>query len=148
MDGSIETIVRASGYIQSAFYANNTEYGYKIHDALSGSMHDHALQFKADLDIAGTANTMVKHEFVPAEIKYKWSNVTRNTMKLAKKEVKSEDEGKMVSPVCCSPRVLRDPVFPGAWFRERRVLTKHVELVGQRGGTSLDRQQGGAQQVR
>lgn len=61
-------------------------------------MHDHSLQFKADLDIAGTANTMVKHEFVPVDMKYKWSNVTRSTMKLARSEVTSEDEGKMVSP--------------------------------------------------
>jgi len=33
----------ASGYIQSAYYAANGEYGYKIHDGLSGSMHDHVL---------------------------------------------------------------------------------------------------------
>lgn len=35
LDGTIETVVRASGYIQSAFYANNTEYGYQIHDSVS-----------------------------------------------------------------------------------------------------------------
>lgn len=38
MDGTIEVRVRASGYIQAAYYVNNTEYGYQIHDALSGSM--------------------------------------------------------------------------------------------------------------
>jgi len=38
LDGTIEVKIRASGYIQSAYYANNEEYGYKIHDALSGSM--------------------------------------------------------------------------------------------------------------
>jgi primary-amine oxidase len=98
LDGSIETIVRASGYIQSAFYANNTDYGYQIHDALSGSMHDHSLQFKADLDIAGVNNTLVKHSFVPADIKYKWSNQTKSTMKLERREVTNEDDGKMVRP--------------------------------------------------
>lgn len=59
-------------------------------------MHDHALQFKADLDINGTANTLVKHEFVPVDVKYKWSNQTKSTMKLERSEVTSEDEGKMV----------------------------------------------------
>ncbi|KAK3712173.1 hypothetical protein LTR37_009264, partial [Vermiconidia calcicola] len=43
MDGSIQVIVRAAGYIQSAYYAKNDDYGYHIHDALSGSMHDHVL---------------------------------------------------------------------------------------------------------
>lgn len=61
-------------------------------------MHDHSLQFKADLDINGTANTLVKHEFVPVDVKYKWSNVTRSTMKLERSEIVNEDQGKMVSP--------------------------------------------------
>jgi primary-amine oxidase len=91
-----ETTVRASGYIQSAFYAKNDGYGYRIHDALSGSMHDHILNFKADIDILGTNNTMVKHIFEPIETTYPWSNVTKSTMHLARKEIKSEDEGKMV----------------------------------------------------
>jgi primary-amine oxidase len=59
-------------------------------------MHDHALQFKADLDIAGVNNTLVKHEFVPVDVDYKWSNVTRSTMKLARSEVINEDDAKMV----------------------------------------------------
>ena len=61
-------------------------------------MHDHALQFKVDLDINGTENTLVKHEVVAEEIKYKWSNVTKKTMKLERKEITNEDQGKMVSP--------------------------------------------------
>lgn len=97
LDGTVEVLVRASGYIQSAHFGNNTEYGYQIHDALSGSMHDHILTFKADLDIAGTNNTMVKHVFEPVDVKYPWSNITRSTMKLGKYEVANEDEAKMVS---------------------------------------------------
>jgi primary-amine oxidase len=38
LDGTVEVKARASGYIQGAYYANNGEYGYQIHDALSGSM--------------------------------------------------------------------------------------------------------------
>lgn len=38
LDGTVEMKVRASGYIQGAWAPNNEEYGYKIHDALSGSM--------------------------------------------------------------------------------------------------------------
>ena len=94
-DGSLETIVRASGYIQSAFPIKNEDYGYKIHDQLSGSMHDHVLNFKADFDIMGTSNTMVKHQVVAKNVDYPWSNTTRSTMHLERSCIKSEDEGKV-----------------------------------------------------
>lgn len=50
--------MQASGFIFAAFYAVNgttgeDEYGHRIHNALSSSMHDHVINFKADLDVAG-----------------------------------------------------------------------------------------------
>ena len=57
-DGSIETKVRASGYISSAFAGHNDEYGYRIDKGRSGAMHDHALTFKADIDIGGVKNSV------------------------------------------------------------------------------------------
>lgn len=65
LDGSIRVTVRASGYIQSAYWAHNGDYGFKIHDNLSGSMHDHVLNYKLDMDINGTANTLMKTAIVP-----------------------------------------------------------------------------------
>ena len=58
LDGSIKVSVRASGYIQSAYFAANQDYGYQIHDALSGSMHDHVLNYKA----VGSLKTVFLHE--------------------------------------------------------------------------------------
>ncbi|CAD0050799.1 unnamed protein product [Aureobasidium pullulans] len=96
MDGSINVEVRASGYIQSAYYANNDEYGYKIHDNLSGSMHDHILNFKADFDILGTNNTIAVVNQVPVSTVYPWSNgKARNTMKLEKSYIESEDQSRL-----------------------------------------------------
>ncbi|KAM0789976.1 hypothetical protein ACM66B_005309 [Microbotryomycetes sp. NB124-2] len=94
-DGSIETFVQASGYIQSAFYAHNDRYGYQIHDGLSGSMHTHVLAFKADVDILGTANTLQHHQVKKIEAKYVWSNQTRSTMYLAKNNITNEDYTKI-----------------------------------------------------
>jgi primary-amine oxidase len=37
-DGSIEVTVRASGYIEGTYFSHNEDYGYHIHDALSGAM--------------------------------------------------------------------------------------------------------------
>lgn len=64
-DGAIKIIVRASGYIQAAYWAHNGDYGFKINENLSGSMHDHVLNFKLDMDVEGTANSLIKTEFVP-----------------------------------------------------------------------------------
>jgi primary-amine oxidase len=96
IDGSINIVVRASGYIQSAYFAKNTEYGYQIHDALSGSMHDHVLNFKIDFDILGTANTMMTTSNVAVSEVYPWSDgKIRNTMKLQRSRIENEDEGKL-----------------------------------------------------
>ncbi|XP_014550026.1 hypothetical protein COCVIDRAFT_21377 [Bipolaris victoriae FI3] len=92
-DGAIEVKVRASGYIQGAYYAGNEEYGFKIHDALSGSMHDHVMTFKADLDIYGEKNSVQKVEVVPETTIYPWSQgQPHNTMKLNRGFVTSETD--------------------------------------------------------
>jgi primary-amine oxidase len=52
LDGTIEVSVRASGYILGVAFGNE-EYGFKIHDDLSGLIHDHVLTYKVDFDILG-----------------------------------------------------------------------------------------------
>lgn len=64
-DGAIEVSSRASGYISAAYWEDNPEYGFHIHDYLSGSLHDHVLTFKADLDVLGEKNSVQKVELVP-----------------------------------------------------------------------------------
>lgn len=80
--------MRASGYIYGAFYANykpGDEYGHRVHEALSTSLHDHVISFKADLDVAGSKNDMVRLAVEPAVISYPWDQPNtkqRNTMHL------------------------------------------------------------------
>jgi primary-amine oxidase len=106
----VEVTVRASGYIQSAYYYANDEHGaqypecrtsaapilssgYKIHSGLSGSMHDHCLLFKADIDILGTQNSIANHTIAPVVESYPWSHgATRSSMKLERSYIASEDE--------------------------------------------------------
>ena len=98
MDGTLEVKIRASGFIFGAFYsANNTksedEYGHRIHDALSSSMHDHVINFKADLDVAGTTNDMVRLALEPITTTYPWDKPevdARNTMHLVEYAVTEE----------------------------------------------------------
>ncbi|TFK22683.1 copper amine oxidase [Coprinopsis marcescibilis] len=96
LDGSIEVTVRASGYIQSTYYFGNEDYGYKIQKHLSGSMHDHVLSFKADIDIKGDKNSFETTSFVPAKVTYPWSNGRElNTMKVERSILQTEDDAKI-----------------------------------------------------
>jgi primary-amine oxidase len=91
-DGSIEVSVRASGYISATYFAENDEYGFKIHESLSGALHDHVMTFKVDLDILGLKNSVQKVEVVPAKVEYPWSGgKNRTTMKLDKSFITHED---------------------------------------------------------
>lgn len=97
LDGTIEVKVRASGFIFGAFWTesqvNEDEYGFRVHDAVSTSMHDHVINFKADLDIAGKENTMVRIGVEPFTKDYVWDDEKtspRNTMHLVKRVVEKE----------------------------------------------------------
>jgi primary-amine oxidase len=90
-DGAIEVSARASGYISAAYWDGNTDYGFHIHDHLSGSLHDHVLSFKADLDMLGTKNSIQKVDIVPTTTTYPWSNGrTYNTFKAPKSFLHTE----------------------------------------------------------
>ncbi|KAF2154348.1 amine oxidase catalytic domain-containing protein, partial [Myriangium duriaei CBS 260.36] len=95
LDGTLEVKVRASGFIFAAFLSNTTspsapgaeadKYGYRIHDAISSSMHDHVLSFRADLDVAGLPNTFSRVAIEPHTHSYPWEQPeipVRNTMRL------------------------------------------------------------------
>lgn len=97
LDGTVEVKVQASGYIFGAYHSLEAmrkdlkeqrsehaqyDYGYQIHDLVASSMHDHEINFKADLDIAGTANTMERVGVEPYHKTYDWEEGRRSTMHL------------------------------------------------------------------
>lgn len=98
LDGTLEVKVRASGFIFAAFYtANDTkhedEYGHRLNEAVSSSMHDHVLNFKADLDVAGPTNDMIRLAVEPLTASYTWDQPEveeRNTMHLVEYAVSEE----------------------------------------------------------
>ena len=81
------------GALWTGASANEDESGYRVHDALSTSMHDHVLNFKADLDIAGTENTMVRVRIEQMTVEYPCDDertTPRNTMHLVPRNVETE----------------------------------------------------------
>ena len=93
LDGSIEVKFRASGFIQGAYYVpgESEKYGYRVHDQFASSLHDHVINFKADFDILGQNNTLMKVNIEPTTAEYPWSpGENRNTMKLTREAVTTE----------------------------------------------------------
>ncbi|KIW24633.1 uncharacterized protein PV07_10337 [Cladophialophora immunda] len=105
LDGSVEVKLRASGYIFGAFHAEprssplrrdatTNEYGYRVRPGLHTSMHDHVVNFRADLDICGTANTVVRTAIEPLQRTYAWDQPEvpgpRNTMHMVHSAVTHE----------------------------------------------------------
>lgn len=96
LDGSIEIKLRASGYIQGAYGRKNAEYGYRIHDFVSSAVHDHVLNFKADLDVAGSSNIFEAISLREKDIAYPWAPDTkRRTMTLEKSVVTDESQASL-----------------------------------------------------
>ncbi|KAG2357950.1 copper amine oxidase [Suillus spraguei] len=61
IDGTIEVRVSASGYLLSGFWDDEQgAYGSKIWNTTLGSLHDHVINFKVDLDVGGTQNSLLK----------------------------------------------------------------------------------------
>ena len=100
VDGSVEVKIRASGYIQGAYALHNQLYGYKVRDTVSTAMHDHVINFKADLDIGGfTSNSFHKVDITAKDISYPWSGGrTRRTMVLDPHNITSESEASIDWP--------------------------------------------------
>ena len=92
LDGTVEVKVRASGFIQGAYYlrGHSEQYGYRLNDQFASSMHDHVINFKADMDVAGPKNTLLKVDIDPATVQYPWSEKPRKTMKLSHSTVRKE----------------------------------------------------------
>ncbi|KAJ9639223.1 hypothetical protein H2204_003834 [Knufia peltigerae] len=115
-DGSIHVTVRASGYIAAAFWAANADYGFHIQDTVSGSMHDHVLNYKLDLDIHGTKNSLMKVDVIPTTENYPWADEPRNTMKLNKSFIATEDDSKINwAPNLASSYAVVNKDTPNKW---------------------------------
>ncbi|KAF9234360.1 copper amine oxidase [Melanogaster broomeanus] len=61
LDGTIEVRVSASGYLQAGYWdSDQRNYGNRIWETTMGSLHDHVINYKVDLDVAGSANSLQK----------------------------------------------------------------------------------------
>ncbi|KAI0918247.1 hypothetical protein AcV7_007046 [Taiwanofungus camphoratus] len=71
--GTIEVRLSASGYLQGGFWEATQEgYGTAIRDTTMGSLHDHVINYKVDLDVAGLQNSLLFTSTAQEEITQPW----------------------------------------------------------------------------
>jgi len=102
VDGSISIDVHASGYVQSNYFREDDErkWGPRIHDTISGALHTHVMNFKADFDLIDSNNTFVKTDIIVENITQPWypERGTFEMMRYNISEIQTEDEGLLPLP--------------------------------------------------
>lgn len=102
VDGTIGVDAHASGYVQGTYYRPEDEgqWGPRISDLLSGTLHSHVMNFKADFDLIDTANTFVKTDIIVENVTQEWfpEEGSFEMMRYNFTELQTEDEGFLNPP--------------------------------------------------
>uniref|UniRef100_A0A6T5TPM3 Amine oxidase n=1 Tax=Chlamydomonas chlamydogama TaxID=225041 RepID=A0A6T5TPM3_9CHLO len=73
MDGTMEQKMVAYGYPQAVRYnddGSDSKYGYKFFYDVGGSVHDHIIQWKVDIEVNGTSNSVQLDEVKVEKVDY------------------------------------------------------------------------------
>ncbi|THH32251.1 hypothetical protein EUX98_g1956 [Antrodiella citrinella] len=103
LDGTIEVRLSASGYLQGAYWEPAQEgYGTRIRDIAMGSLHDHVINYKVDLDIAGADNSLLHTSTAQEQITEAWFDEdwgqTVVQQKIHRDYIANEDDAKLQYP--------------------------------------------------
>ncbi|KAI0646161.1 amine oxidase catalytic domain-containing protein [Trametes meyenii] len=103
IDGTIEVRLSASGYLQGGYWEPSQEgYGTAIRDTTMGSLHDHVINYKVDLDVAGTENSLLFTSTAQETITQPWfeddwgAEVVQQ--KISKRYIENEDDALLKFP--------------------------------------------------
>ncbi|KAG8917777.1 hypothetical protein FRC01_002213, partial [Tulasnella sp. 417] len=73
LEGTVEILMGASGYLQATYWDETQDnYGTRIHDTTMGSVHTHVVNYKVDLDVGGTANSVQTIDLVQEDANLPW----------------------------------------------------------------------------
>lgn len=102
MDGTITVDAHAPGYVQANYYRPDDEgkWGPRIQQTISGTLHTHVMNFKADFDLVDSANTFVKTDIVVENITQPWypERGEFEMMRYNITEIATEDDGLLAMP--------------------------------------------------
>uniref|UniRef100_A0A8D0L4E8 Amine oxidase n=1 Tax=Sphenodon punctatus TaxID=8508 RepID=A0A8D0L4E8_SPHPU len=73
-NGAMEVKVHATGYILSSFFVSRgTEHGNKVGEHTLGTIHNHLINYKVDLDVGGIKNSLVALDMEFEDVEAPWS---------------------------------------------------------------------------
>ncbi|KIY43143.1 amine oxidase catalytic domain-containing protein [Fistulina hepatica ATCC 64428] len=103
MDGTMEVKISASGYLQGTFWEpQQNAYGGRIHDFSMGSVHDHVMSYKVDLDVVGVRNSLLQTTTAQEEVTVPWYDdewgPTVLQQRITKSYIDNEDNAKLRWP--------------------------------------------------
>lgn len=120
LDGSLETRVSASGYLQGGYWdPTQDQYGTRIHRRSSvyhlaskrnlshlhfsvGTLHDHVLNFKVDFDVVNEKNSLLEKRTKVREVSHPWLDEdwgpTMQQQYIESRYIDSEDESRLFYP--------------------------------------------------
>ncbi|KAI0260015.1 copper amine oxidase [Gloeopeniophorella convolvens] len=103
LDGTIEVRVSASGYLQAGFWEpTQSPYGTPIHGTTMGSLHDHVINFKIDLDVVGTENSLLHTHTDQEEVQKDWFDddwgQTVIQQRITREYIENEDAARLTYP--------------------------------------------------
>lgn len=102
VDGTIVVDARASGYIQANYYrpSDGGHWGPRVQETITGTLHTHVINFKADFDLVDTKNTFLKTDIIVENITAPWFPELEQfeMMRLNFTELQTEDEGLLPVP--------------------------------------------------
>eukprot|EP00795_Rhopilema_esculentum_P010713 gene10713-19489_t len=91
--GVIEVRTTASGYIQPDFATEQEkQYGFVNFFNTVGTIHDHHMLYKVDLDVAGVKNSYQTVDVIARNVSYEWEDNTYRIKKQIVKEKKAREK--------------------------------------------------------
>ena len=93
LNGIMEVKVSTSGYVQATYWTSNeAPYGNQIHPGVAGTIHDHMINYKVDLDIAGRKNSYETIDIKVENITNPWFPKARRVQKVLSRSLKKTEQ--------------------------------------------------------
>ena len=92
-NGVLEVRVSTTGYVQATIWTSNeAPYGNQIHTHVAGTIHDHLLNYKVDLDIGGRKNSYETIDIKIENITNPWFRQARRLQKVLSRSLKKTEQ--------------------------------------------------------
>ena len=92
-NGIVKVRVSTSGYVQATYWASNeAPYGNQIHPGVAGTIHDHLINYKVDLDIAGRKNSYETIDIKLENITNPWFPKAKRVQKVISRNLKMTEK--------------------------------------------------------